>query len=467
MKAAIYVRVSTQEQAEEGFSIEAQHDILMQVLERKGLELYRVYSDPGVSAKNLKRPGIQAMIRDMKAGKFDTLLIHKLDRLSRNLGDLYAFIEMINKLNIRLIIASQGSEEIDTKSPMGKAFLYFSGIWAQIYLENLREETLKGLTKKIQKGGRHMSRPPLGYEFDENMNLVIVEEEAKLVRMVYDLYLNKGWGVTKIAKHMNTFSCTKEGGKWDSKTVRNILTNPTYAGYNHFKPADWPEESRIITEGNHPPIVSKEDFARVQQYRERRKKGRMSRRASIYPYSGILKCGLCGANYIGNKTIKSGKIYRNYRCMNNYLSKTCDAPSISEAKLNSILFSHIELIDDGVKEKKERKKIMIDLQREVEKSNRRRKNWMMALGDGKLSADDYAMLIEEEEARMKEIYEQLKESEEQSIPTDELQKMVRDLFDNWSDLTAETQKQLIQSMFQRITIKQEADEWRIIDFLTV
>ncbi|MFP3534086.1 recombinase family protein, partial [Burkholderia sp. SIMBA_042] len=90
-----------------------------------------------------KRPGVQQMITDMRAGKFEAILIHKLDRLSRNLGDLYTFIDLINKLNVRLIIAAQGSEEIDTRSPMGKAFLFFSGIWAQIYLENLREETLK------------------------------------------------------------------------------------------------------------------------------------------------------------------------------------------------------------------------------------------------------------------------------------------------------------------------------------
>jgi site-specific DNA recombinase len=89
MKAAIYTRVSTERQAEEGFSLEAQHDILMNVLERKELILYRVYSDPGVSGGSFKRPGVQQMLTDMKAGKFQAILIHKLDRLSRNLGDLY------------------------------------------------------------------------------------------------------------------------------------------------------------------------------------------------------------------------------------------------------------------------------------------------------------------------------------------------------------------------------------------
>ena len=117
-RAAIYIRVSTDRQAEEGFSMEAQHDILMQLIERKGLQLYKVYSDPGVSGGSFKRPGIQMLLKDMKDGKFDTVIVHKLDRLSRNQGDLYGFISLINKLDVRLIIASQGDQEIDTKGPL-------------------------------------------------------------------------------------------------------------------------------------------------------------------------------------------------------------------------------------------------------------------------------------------------------------------------------------------------------------
>src|SRR5690606_21333365 len=262
---------------------------------------YKVYSDPGVSGGSFKRPGIQMLINDMKAKKFDTLLIHKLDRLSRNIGDLYQFIDLINKLDVRLIIASQGSEEIDTRLPMGYAFLFFSGIWAHIYLDNLREETLKRQIKKAQKGGRHMSRPALGYTFDSEYNLHIVEDEAKLVRTVFDLYLS-GQGVVKIAKHMNTFSRGKEGGKWDSKSVRNIITNPTYAGYNHFKPAHWSDLQRIITNGDHEPIVTKDEFKQAQTYIERRTNKHMSKTSYHYPFSGIVRCGKCGATYTGNSS---------------------------------------------------------------------------------------------------------------------------------------------------------------------
>ncbi|MBJ6360819.1 recombinase family protein [Paenibacillus sp. GCM10012307] len=167
MRAAIYTRVSTTAQAEEGFSLEAQEDVLMQTIERKGLQLYRIYSDPGVSGKTFKRKGVQEMIRDMKSKRFEALLIHKLDRLSRNMGDIISFIETVNKLDIRLIIAAQGQDEIDTRSPMGKAFIQLNGIWAELYINNLREETIKGIATKVKNGGRHMSRPPIGYTFLE------------------------------------------------------------------------------------------------------------------------------------------------------------------------------------------------------------------------------------------------------------------------------------------------------------
>lgn len=476
MKAAIYTRVSTNDQAREGFSLEAQRDILMDTLERKGLQLYRIYTDPGVSGGTFKRPGIQALLRDMKAGKFDTLLIHKLDRLSRNIGDLYEFIGLVNKLDIRLIIVSMGSEEIDTRSPMGKAFLMFSGIWAEIYLDNLREETLKGLTKKMQNGGRHMSKPPLGYEFDENYNLLIVENEAKLVRIVYDKYL-KGSGVVTIAKHMNEFSRKKEGGVWDHKAVRNILKNPTYAGYNHFKQSHWSEDQRIITEGNHEPIISKEDFEKVKLMMERRSNNHMSKRSFPYPYSGIVRCARCGATYTGSTTVHQTKTkgeyrYRSYNCYNRKTRKTCDGPSISERELHRIVFEKIMFYGDEIKDKKKDQKQdnTRQLEREVDKSNKRKRNWMIALGDGKLSPDDYASLVDEEEKRMQDIYRELEINQavkEAEIPIEELKQMILNIHKDWDLLDVELQKEFIQSWFREIVIDKKEDKWEVIDMLTV
>lgn len=472
-KCAIYIRVSSKMQADEGFSMEAQHDILMDVIERKGLHLYKVYSDPAVSGKTFKRPGVQAMLSDMKAGKFDTILIHKLDRLSRNQGDLYGFINLINKLDVRLIIAAQGSEEIDTRSPMGKAFLMFSGIWAEIYLDNLREETLKGLVKKTKEGGRHLSRPPLGYAFDKDLNLYIVESEAKLVREVFQMYLS-GMGRSKIAYFMNDTSRMKEGGKWDAKGVMNIVSNPRYAGLNHFKPADWEASKRIVTEASHPPIVSLEDFQKAQQIINRRTNNQMSKNSYMYAYSGILTCGKCGANFNGNSTTKKlldgTKVYKGYRCHNQYLHKTCDTPSISEAAVNELVFGVVLVQGDALRETtKEKRKEQVDIQREIETSNRRKRNWMMALGDGNLSSGDYAQLCEEEEQRMNDLIMKVNQEDlyEVQTPTEDLVATMQTLKEHWDDISEDTQKQYVQSLFRNITIHKDGDQWVIDEIKAV
>lgn len=480
MKAGIYIRVSTDRQAEEGFSMEAQQELLLNLLERKGMDLYRVYSDPGVSGKTIrKRPGIQQMIEDLKAGRIQAILIHKLDRLSRNLGDLYDFISLINKLNARLVIAALGSEEIDTHSPMGKAFLYINGIFAEIYSDNLKEETLKGQIAKMQKGGLHMSRAPLGYDIkviNGARMLVINDREANLIREVYRLYLS-GKGVVSIAKHMNGYSRGKEGGVWDSKYVKIVLKNPTYTGRNHFKPDQWEESKRIITPGDHEAIISLEQFVEVYKMMGRRSTGHMSKHSYDYPYAGIVKCANCGATYVGNSSKQKlangeSKLYRSYRCRNNYANNTCDSSGISEKTLNLLVFGRVQITSNKVQDKKLEQKARTDkrmLDKEIELSKRRKKNWMLALGDGKLAADDYAELIDEEDLRLKGITAQYSDYKNYvtELTTEEIRNTMTHLQDHWDLIEVDTQKQLIQSMFRRIVIKKESETWSITEMLTV
>ncbi len=296
--------------------------------------------------------------------------------------------------------------------------------------------------------------------------LHIVEEEAQLVREVFDLFTEEGWGITKIAKHMNTKSHTKEGGKWDNKTVRNVLRNPTYAGYNHYKAEEWPEDQRIITQGTHQAIVNQEQFKKAQEFRQRRANGHMSKRSFDYPYSGIIKCGKCGATYAGNARVIKKIKYFSYRCLNQYAKGTCDASSISERQLTQLVFEHIELVDDGIPQPKVKPRNKVNLDKELKISQKRKKNWMMALGDGKLSGDDYAALIEEEDARIYEIKKIAEPEPEQTIPIVEIQKAFHELKNNWNLIDSATQKQVIQSLFKKITIN-KTDGWHIVDMLTV
>nr|WP_276539950.1 zinc ribbon domain-containing protein [Paenibacillus polysaccharolyticus] len=204
----------------------------------------------------------------------------------------------------------------------------------------------------------------------------------------------------------------------------------------------------------------------------------MAKHSYNYPYGGIVKCGLCGATYIGNalrQTLAGGtvRVYRSYRCRNQYSNKTCDAPGISEHQLQQLIFEKLQITNKKLQNKKTSAQAKSDqrlLQKEIEVSNGRRKNWMLALGDGKLSADDYAGLIDEEEARMKAITAQYEEKEDyyiNELSTEEIKEMMANLKENWILIEPETQKLLVQSMFRQVGIKKESDKWVIPQMLTV
>ncbi|WP_159888398.1 recombinase zinc beta ribbon domain-containing protein [Paenibacillus puerhi] len=184
---------------------------------------------------------------------------------------------------------------------------------------------------------------------------------------------------------------------------------------------------------------------------------------------GIIKCGECGATYAGNASVHGNKKYLSYRCLNQYAKGTCTASSISERQLTELVFQHIELVEDGLqKPKPKAKRSRINLEKELAVSQKRRRNWMMALGDGKLSGDDYATLIDGEDARINELRKQAGPEllPEQTISITEVHEAFLDLKNNWNLIDSATQKQVIQSLFRKITIK-KSDDWHIVDMLTV
>lgn len=253
MRVAVYTRVSTERQSSEGHSLEAQHDRLLENVKHNGWSLFKIYTDPGESAKDLKRPGVQQMITDLKNGLFDAVLVHKLDRLTRNISDLYDLVELVNNRNVKLISLS---ENIDTSTPMGRMFVYILGIFAQMFRENLREEVIKGMTKRAEKGLHNVTVNLYGYQRDENGQLLIIEEEAKWVKWIFEQYIG-GKGTTNIAKELNRLSIRRnQGARWDQHKVMMTITNLHYTGMVHWKVATAPEDSRIVRQGVHEPRKS-------------------------------------------------------------------------------------------------------------------------------------------------------------------------------------------------------------------
>ncbi len=466
IRAAIYTRVSTDKQSQEGFSLEAQHDLLMQYVNDNKMQLFKIYSDPGVSAKNLKRPGVQELIRDLDSGMFDTVIIHKLDRLTRNISDLYDLVELVNAKNVKLISLS---EQIDTSNPMGRMFVYLLGIFAQMFRENLGEEVTKGMRKRAEKGLHNITVNLYGYERQENGQLLIKEDEAKWVRWMFERYA-AGDGSPTIAKYLNQHGIRRnKGSKWDHSKVMLTLTNNHYCGkvHNKFKR----DEDVIIRKGTHEPIVSEELFNKVQTIRLRKRDGSISQNSYDYVFGGIVKCAKCGSSYTGITDRRTSAYARHYVCGGKTRSGTCDQGGISEKKLVALIFNNTFIKGEEYTRKHtpaKKNDEEAEIRKAIRTSEERRERWQLAYGDGNMPYADFSKRMQEEMARIGELEERLAKLPKQVVSHLTPQaavKMINEMKENWEYFEQRTKKDIMQSIFQRIVIRKEESNWKIEEII--
>ncbi|AVX21645.1 site-specific DNA recombinase [Carboxydocella sporoproducens DSM 16521] len=300
-KVGIYIRVSTQEQAEEGYSIQAQKDRLISYCKAKDWNIVDIYVDGGYSGSNLDRPGIQKLIEDVNNGKLEVVLVYKLDRLSRAQKDtLYLIEDVFLKNNVDFVSMN---ESFDTSTPFGRAMIGILSVFAQLERETIKERSLMGRIERAKEGLFHGGGyAPIGYDYIDG-KLLINEYEAMQVRKVYDLYL-AGNGADKIAKIMHDKGYKHKYGDWSyTSSVRNVLDNPIYIGKITY--------CGLVCDGLHEPIISQEVFERVQAMRERKRRSYKRVYESNSLLAGLIFCGNCGARYFVRYI--SGK-YKYYAC---------------------------------------------------------------------------------------------------------------------------------------------------------
>ena len=224
MKAVGYVRVSTEEQAREGVSLEVQEDKIKKYADLHNLELMGVISDEGKSGKDLNREGMQKVITLCKDRSVDHLVVYKMDRLTRRTLDLLTLVEEVfkpNKVQFHSI-----SEKVDTSTAQGKFFLTITGAMAQMERDLISERTREALQYKISKG-ENVGSPPLGF-LAEDKKLLRIDGEFKVVSYVKSLKRKK-LSLRQIANRLNEQGVsTKRGGSWYAGTVRYILRNGRY-----------------------------------------------------------------------------------------------------------------------------------------------------------------------------------------------------------------------------------------------
>lgn len=464
MRAAIYVRVSTEEQAEDGYSIKAQVERLNAYAASQDWKIVKTYIDDGQSAKDMNRTNLTNMLNDLKHDIFDCILVYRLDRLTRSVLDLYTMLNLFEKYNVKF---KSATEVYDTTTAMGRLFITLVAALAQWERENLGERVRMGMTQKAKEGKWTVSLPPFGYDKDEKNGdyLVINKKEAKVVKEIFEYYTSGKYGIGKIAKILNLRGLkTKSSHNWNTNTVRYVLTNPIYIGtmrYNYRVNTDQYFEIKHAC----PAIVTQEIFDEANFILSSRSHKHPRKATSPYIFTSVLKCARCGGSMAGRQASgRNRSVSYSYYCFNNRYG-LCDLPHISqnyleiqfqklikEWKYKEILNDELEKHDPPKIEDKE--KISM-LKKELKEIDRRRSKWQYAWINNLITDDDLKMRNEEENEKEKQIKDELDNIDRNknvSTKKDTLREALSDLQINWNALEVFEKKKIIEMLISEMSV---------------
>jgi len=338
LKAALYIRVSTEEQAIDGQSASAQAETLKQYCYAFGIEIFDIYMDMGISGKSLKdRNELIRLISDCSNSLFDMVLVWKISRLSRNLKDLLYLIDIFEKHKVHF---ASCSEKFDTGTPVGRMTLQLLGSIAEFERNTIVENVKLGLKEYARKGGKASS--VLGYD-NIDKKLIVNESEAKIVKLIFSLYTNAGFSFSEIANYLDGLGYrTKRGSKFRSSSISYIIRNPVYIGINRHSVNT---KSEYSIRNAHESIISAEQWNKAQNIVPKLKKSKVSN--SCHPDQTPIKvtCLKCNSPMKIFYAHSKGKKYKYMRCLS--CSNYINVERLRKAVAKAI----IAIIDDKANQK--------------------------------------------------------------------------------------------------------------------
>ena len=473
MKTAIYCRVSTEEQAKEGFSIRAQQDKLKDYIKIKGWELQDIYIDEGISGKNItERPEINRLITNVMKKEVENVLVFKIDRLTRNTKDLISLMDLFNEHNCGF---NSLMESIDTTTPSGRMFVKIIGIFAEFERENLIERISVACEKKAREGYTHSSfMTPYGYTREiGNREIDINEAEAKVINEIFLMYLEKHKTFSSIAQELNMRGIsTNSGSKWGVATIKYILTNPLYTGKVRYAINDKNRYFEAV--GKHEAIISEETFALVQAKISKMQRTIRKRPKEVNYYCGTLKCALCGnkmtthGHYLKDKH-GNDTYYCAYICSNRNNNRgNCNSSSMSHNKVDVAFNDYISNIKDfaikddivinGCADKQEDiLALKAGYENSLSKLLKKEKSIMKLYISDEIDFNEYNKMLELLRAEIRAFEEKLGELEtaQNTNIGVSIEDIIINLKENWNLLTHGEKAQLLQTYIESIYVINE------------
>ena len=421
----------------EGYSIDAQKELLVNFAKSKEYSSYKFYIDGGYSGKDLNRPAIQELMKDVENHEIDTVIVFKLDRISRSQRDtLYLIEEVFNKYNVGFISVR---ENFDTTSPFGKAMIGILSVFAQLERETILERTRLGLRKRAEAGlWRGGGKIPFPYDYDEKQGILIHNpEKVELLNKMITLYLG-GSSFLQISNIVGM----------DESMVEKRILSRTNLGIIPYKGEEF--------EGQHEPVVSEEIYNRIIKMNKLRSKSRTARH---YLLSGKIYCGKCGAKYRYQKWGKRlicycysqqksrPKFIKDPNCKN----KRYDSFEIEDAVLENIFAMSLD-------EKMFEENMLTlnvntveELENRINKLSNQIENLLnyISLGVSIKETSHKINVLEEERKKLKE---QLKDEKEAQSQIETTKSMIKNLREVWNYMAFNEKRLIIEHLVEKIII---------------
>ncbi|WP_035050306.1 recombinase family protein [Carnobacterium jeotgali] len=464
MVTAIYVRVSTEEQAKEGYSVGEQTERMKAYCDAKGWKNIKVYTDAGLSGSNMNRPALQKMLTDIDRKEVNRVVVYKLDRLSRSQKNTLFLIEdVFMKNNIDFVDIT---ENLDSSTPIGRMMIGVMSAFSQLEREWIKERMAMGHEARAKAGLYHGGGPaPIGYDYEDGL-LVIDPYEAMQIRYLYEEYA-KGTSLRELKRLMNEKYKTKHGAWTSDSSIRRSLSQKLYVGKIDFKEDTY--------DGLHEPIVSKELFDEVQSKLLERSWGKRHAGKSR-PFTakslltGLLYCGHCGARYFGRSQLYVYKDKREPRhyytcysrcghpahmvkdptCKNrNYPVKKLDAKILNEIKVLSL---NLDSLDNMVthQNKTSQKSILAS---QLSKLDKQISKLLDLLQNDKMPFEAVSKRLETLNSDRKTILDEIDNLEEEpKLAISEAKRLITSVDESFDNLELVQKRKIIHNLINKITI---------------
>ncbi len=454
MNAVGYLRVSTSEQAREGYSLAAQERAIRAYCQAQGWELSEVYADEGRSGSSIQgRDELARLLRDSGAGEFKRVVFWRLDRLGRSLRDLLDICDSLEALGIGVVSVQ---ESIDTGTAAGRMMRSVMGSLAEFERETIVERIAAGIAEKARQG-ELVGPLSLGYRRDDAGSVVADPMIAPIVREAFSRYATGRYSLRQMADWAASVGLrSTENNPLDRLSIRKILTNITYTGQvaHHQR-----QGGGVVAKGKHPAIVDAATFAEVQQMlRSRRRNagppnpyGR-----EPYPLSGVAVCGSCDGSMLGSASRSAGKYrYRHMRCSTAQRrgKDACPQPMVRAEVLEGQIAAYVggmrlspEYLGEVVAELRRRQSIKRD-DGEAQRLEREMERWRKLFVLGDIDETRYRREASPLRRRIAEL-----ERPQEVLDVERALLYLRDVGALWAESQRQQQREFVREVFQRMTV---------------